>query len=72
MSDYQKNQETIVRQSSLKFVGDYCKMLGSPLTLQEIIGITNVVTEYCLNGYTKEIKEKVSKVDNYLHKKFED
>ncbi len=41
-TDYQKNQESIVRQSTLKFVGEYCRMIGTPLTLKEIVRITNV------------------------------
>lgn len=71
-NDYQKNQEAIVRQSSLKFVGDYCKTIGTPLTLKEIIGITNVITEYCLYGYTKEIGERLDKIDSHLYTKFEE
>ena len=70
-TDYQKNQESIVRQSTLKFVGEYCRMIGTPLTLHEIVGITNVLTDYCQNGYTKEVKERLNKVDEHIKSKFE-
>jgi len=70
-NDYQKNQESIVRQSTLKFVGEYCRMIGTPLTLLEIVGITNVLTDYCQSGFTKEIKARLSKVDEHIKSKFE-
>lgn len=72
MSDYQKNQESIVRQSTLKFVGEYCRMIGTPLTLKEIVGITNVLTDYCQNGYSKEMGERLENIDKHISKKFEE
>ena len=70
--DYQKNQESIVRQSTLKFVGEYCRMIGTPMTLKEIVGITNVLTEYCQEGYSKEIGERLDKIDKHIQTKFEE
>jgi hypothetical protein len=72
MADYQKNQESIVRQSTLKFVGDYCRIIGTPMTLKEIVGITNVLTEYCQEGYSKELGDRLDKIDQHLQKKFEE
>lgn len=71
MSDYQKNQLSIIRQSQIKFVLDYCKMIGVSLTLKEMIGVTNVLVEYCENGYNKEVSDRLSKIDDYLQKKFD-
>ncbi len=65
-TDFQKNQESIVRQSTLKFVGEYCRMIGTPLTLKEIVRITNVLTDYCQNGYTKEIGDLLDKIDSHI------
>lgn len=70
--DYQKTQDSIVRQSTLKFVGDYCRMIGTPLTLKEIVGITNVLTDYCQNGYSKELGERLDKIDNHIKSMFEE
>ena len=70
--DYQKNQESIVRQSTLKFVGDYCKMIGTPLTLKEVVGVTNVLVDYCQNGYSKELGERLDKIDSHIQSKFEE
>ena len=70
MADYQKNQDSIVRQSTLKFVGDYCRIIGTPMTLKEIVGITNVLVDYCQEGYSKELGDRLEKIDNHLHEKF--
>ena len=70
--DYQKTQDSIVRQSTLKFVGDYCRMIGTPLTLKEVVGITNVLTDYCINGYSKELGERLDKIDNHIKTLFEE
>ena len=72
MADYQKNQDSIVRQSTLKFVGEYCRVIGTPMTLKEIVGITNVLVQYCQEGYTKEIGERLSKIDQHIQSKFEE
>jgi hypothetical protein len=65
-------QDSIVRQSSLKFVSDYTKVIGTPLTLKEILGIANVIVDYCQNGYTKEVGERISKIDEHIQSKFEE
>jgi hypothetical protein len=72
MADYKSNQESIVRQSTLKFVGEYCRMIGTPLTLKEIVGITNVLTDYCQEGYSTEIGKRLESIDKHISKKFEE
>jgi hypothetical protein len=77
-TDYQKNQESIVRQSTLKFVGEYCRMIGTPLTIHEIVRMTNVLTDYCQNGYHyidnkgMTMKDRLEAIDNHIAKKFEE
>jgi hypothetical protein len=72
MANQNNTQSSIVRQSTLKFVGEYCRMIGTPLTLKEIVGITNVLTEYCELGYSKEIGDRLDKIDNHIQSKFEE
>jgi hypothetical protein len=72
MAGFQKNEESIVRQSTIKFVGEYCRVIGTPLTLKEIVGITNVLADYCLNGYSKEIGDRLDKIDSHIQSKFEE
>ena len=70
--DYQKTQDSIVRQSSIKWTIDYLKMIGTPLPIKEVIGIANVVCDYCQNGYTKEMGDRLDKIDSHIQHKFED
>ena len=72
MAQTNSTQDSIVRQSSLKFVTEYCRSIGTPLTLREVIGITNVITDYCQNGYSKEISERIDKIDSHIQQKFEE
>ena len=65
-------QDSIVRQSSLKFVQDYQRTIGTPLTLKEILGITNVIVDYCQQGWSNEVGEKIDKIDNHIQSKFEE
>jgi|Laugresbdmm110sd_1035091.scaffolds.fasta_scaffold684317_1 hypothetical protein len=70
MANQNTTQDSIVRQSSLKFVQDYQRTIGTPLTLKEILGITNVIVDYCQNGYSKELGERISKIDEHIQSKY--
>jgi hypothetical protein len=73
MADYKNTtQDSIVRQSSLKFVQDYQRTIGTPLTIKEIMGITNVIVDYCQNGWSKDLSERVEKIDTFIQNKFEE
>lgn len=72
MAQTNSTQDSIVRQSSLKFVTEYCRSIGTPLTLKEVIGITNVITDYCQNGYGTEISKRIDAIDKHIEKKFEE
>jgi hypothetical protein len=50
---------------------DYSKQIGKPLKLKEMVRISNVLVDYCINGNTKEINETLGKIDEYLEKLFE-
>ena len=65
-------QKTIVTQSQLKFVFDYSNKIGVNLTLKEIVGVTNVLVDYCLNGYSKEIGSRLEAIDKFILDKFKD
>jgi len=68
----QDTQKTIVTQSQLKFVFDYSSKLGVNLKLKEIVAITNVLVDYCLNGYGKEIGDRLDAVDKFIEEKFKE
>ena len=56
----------IARQSSLKFVIEYLNMIEVPLPLNATVGISEVITEYVINGRTSEVKDRLERFDNYI------
>jgi glutaredoxin-related protein len=62
----QSQSRQIAAQSSLKTVLQWSESCNQCLTLKELISITNVVVDYVENGYSKEIGERLSMIDNYL------
>jgi hypothetical protein len=68
----QDKEKVIVTQSQLKFVSDYTKQLGVNLTLKEMVGITNVMVDYCMNGYSTEIGKRLESVDKFIIEKFQE
>jgi hypothetical protein len=56
----------IIRQSSLKFINDYMTLVGTPLGMFETVTLAELVTEYVLNGRTKEVNDRLKNFDKYL------
>jgi len=69
--DEREKQLVICRQSQLKFVMDYSKQIGKPLKLKEMVRISNVLVDYCINGNTEDINKTLGKIDDYLQTLFE-
>lgn len=76
--DYQKTQQSIIRQSQIKNLIEYCRLIGTPLKMHEIIKMTNVLVDYCENGYQyvdnegKTMKDRLKAMDDHIAKKFEE
>lgn len=70
MAQENQVQNSIVRQSSLKMVLDYSRSLGVILTLKEIVKITNVIVDYCQNGYSNDIGKVLDAIDEHIKSKF--
>ena len=66
----QDKDRQIVTQSQIKFVFDYSKQIVVNLKLKEIVGVTNVLVDYCINGYSKEIGERLDAIDKFITDKF--
>jgi hypothetical protein len=64
-----EEQEIISRQSQLKFVLDWATTCDKCLTLKEIVGITNVMADYVMTGYTKQIGERLDNIQDHLDNK---
>jgi hypothetical protein len=67
----QDTQKIIVNQSMMKFTSDYLKQINLNLPLKDVIAITNVLSDYCVNGYSKEIGSRLDAIDKFIKEKFE-
>jgi hypothetical protein len=68
----QEKEKVIVTQSQLKFVQDYAKQIGVNLTLKEMVAVTNVMVDYCMNGYSTELGKRLESIDKFIIEKFEE
>jgi hypothetical protein len=67
----QDTQKIIVNQSMMKFTSEYLKQINLNLPLKDVIAITNVLSDYCVNGYSKDIGSRLDAIDNFIKEKFE-
>jgi hypothetical protein len=65
----QTKDRQIATQSSLKLILDWSNSCGKCLTLKELVGITNVVVDYVESGYSKELGERLEKIQDHLDNK---
>jgi hypothetical protein len=56
----------IARQSQIKVVQDYFASCGICPTLKDMVSITHVMVDFIENGYSKELGERVEKVDEFI------
>jgi hypothetical protein len=61
--------KAIATQSQLKFVLDYSIHIDKKLSLKDMVAITNVLVDYVENGYSTELSNRISKIDEYLENK---
>lgn len=62
-------EQQIVAQSTLKLVLEWGNTCGYCLSLKDLCGISRVIEEYVETGYTKELGDRLVKVDEYLQGK---
>ena len=62
----QNKERQIATQSQLKVVLDWASSCDKCLTLKELVGITNVMVDYVENGYSKEIGDRLDKIQEHL------
>lgn len=63
----QNKERQIATQSQLKVVLDWASSCDKCLTLKELVGITNVMVDYVENGYSKEIGDRLDKIQEHLN-----
>lgn len=60
-----KDQQ-IVAQSTLKLVNEWANTCGYCITLKDLCAVSRVVEDYVENGYSKELGDRLEKIDDYL------
>ena len=65
----QNTSRQIATQSSLKLILDWSISCNKCLTLKELVSITNVMVDYVESGYSKEIGDRLERIQNYIDEK---
>lgn len=65
----QSQGRQISTQSSLKSVLEWANSCGVCLELKEWVGITNVMVDYVEQGYSKELGERLDKIQEHIQNK---
>jgi len=66
----QNKERQIASQSSLKLVLDWSKECGYCLSMKDLVGVSVVLVDYVENGYSKELGDRLMKIDDYLQEQY--
>jgi hypothetical protein len=47
-------------------------MIGSPMKMKEMVKMSENLTKYVFDGATKEVMDKMEKIDDYIASKWEE
>jgi len=62
----QSTSRQIASQSSMKLVLDWSNSCGKCITLKELVAVTNVIVDYVEFGYSKELGDRLDKIDEFM------
>lgn len=65
----QNKDRQIASQSSMKLVLDWANSCNKCLTMKELVAMSVVVVDYVENGYTKEIGDRLEKIQDHIDNK---
>lgn len=71
-TELRSKDENINRQSAMKSVIEYCKLIGkTDLTVKELFRMTYLFSENCMynNDRDPDFKEMINKLDEWLKEK---
>ncbi len=66
---YQSKERQIATQSSLKTILEWSASCGKCLELKELVAITNVIVDYVEMGYSKELGDRLDKIQDHIDNK---
>jgi len=59
----------IARQSQLKFSQDFVNSNQYPASIKDLVALTELMCDYVINGYTKELGTKFDEMTKYFEEK---
>jgi hypothetical protein len=70
-SQFEKEkQHIIVRQSMIKFTLDYFNQCGICPSMEDVMKVTTILENFCIEGYSKDMSTKFEKIDQYIKDKY--
>ena len=66
----QSKERQIAAQSQLKMTQEWAHACGYCLSLADLVKVSTVMVDYVENGYSKELGERLQKVDEYLQTEY--
>lgn len=60
----------IIRQSTLKMSLDWFQISGKTPEFTDLIKISTMLQDYCVNGYSKELIGKFQKLDEHINQQY--
>lgn len=65
----QNKERQIATQSSMKLVLEWANACDKCLTMKELVGMSVVIVDFVENGYSKEIGDRLDKIQQHLDNK---
>jgi hypothetical protein len=65
----QSKDRMIAVQSSLKLVNEWSGNCGKCLTIKELVRIADVLSDFIVDGYSKELGDVLDKIQDHLDNK---
>jgi hypothetical protein len=66
MTQEEKKQELIIRQSQVSATINYFTLIGKKPSMVDIIKVSTMMEQFIVKGYSTEMVELMSKVDKYI------
>ena len=65
----QSKDRMIAVQSSLKLVNEWSGNCGKCLTIKELVRIADILSDFIVDGYSKELGDVLDKIQDHLDNK---
>lgn len=65
----QSKDKMIAVQSSLKLVNEWSANCGKCLTIKELVRVSDILSDFIVDGYSKELGDVLDKIQDHLDNK---